>query len=384
MRQFVIEDAYGWPKIPESLSDQPLVLVDVDGTVRGEVLPMIRLARPMLPKVLRKVMLKEPWNLHKLLHFSLNLGKLWTLRTVNREQRKRYKHLFSELHHLAATLLQGMPVGEYRARYRHCLARMPGVWFDDAIPLLTQLTRQAVVILITGSEQVQTEECVHLLSDRGVDTDRIFVQGSLYGCDQAKQQFDGGVEHLNVTLDGKRDAVRRYRDDRSLCIAAALGNSRPDRALLEAVCPGGLRALVCSRPVLRRHDARTFVIRKFERSGYRVHWNVDEYLAASQANGNSANQQQEVPILATDCNYRNLLDDFHLGYEWARLLNDFRCHRGEQSRARERGEGAKEVALPDYATSFRSVCGSPPKSNALSRRPPLSRQSEVAAEALEQ
>lgn len=315
---------YGWPTIPDSVRQEPLVLVDVDGTVRGDVLPMVKLARPMVPRVLHKVTLKEPWNFHKFLHFSWNLGKLWTLRTVNREQRRRYKHLFSELHHLAAALLENTPVSEYRARYRRCLPPMQAIWFDNAITLLRDLTRRAVVVLVTGSEQVQTEECVRLLSDRGVDTDRIFVHGSLYGTHPGERRFNGEVDRLNVTLDGKRDAVRRFLDDGSLCIAGAMGNSRPDRALFEAVRPGGLRALVCSRSVLQRRDARTFVIRKYHRSGFRVCWDVDEYLAAAHRVSDSPERQEDLPILATDCNYRNILDSQRLRREWDRLLADLR------------------------------------------------------------
>ena len=322
MRRFAPDVDYGWPKIPEALRDEPVVLVDVDGTVRGEVLPMVRLAQPMVPKVLRKVMLREPWNLYKLVHFSWNLGKLWTLRTINREHRKRYKHLFSELHHLAATLLEDMPVGDYRARYRQCLAQMPGLWYEDAVPLLRQLTRRAVVVLVTGSEQAQTEECVHLLSNRGVDTSRIFVQGSLYGCDPVEQKFDGSVQHLNVTLDGKRDAVRWYTEDPLSRVAAALGNSRPDRALFEAVGLGGLRVLVCSRSVLQRRDAGTFVIRKYERSGFRICWDMDDYLAMARLGSQSPAGSDDLPILVTDRHYRNILDGIRLRSHWDRLLAD--------------------------------------------------------------
>jgi hypothetical protein len=201
---------------------------------------------------------------------------------------------------------------------------MQGIWFDDAVTLLGRLTQRAIVILVTGSEQAQTEECVRLLSGCGVDTDRIFVHGSLYGCDPIEQRFTGKVDRLNVTLDGKRDAVRRYADDRSLYIAGAMGNSRPDRALFEAVRPGGLRALVCSRSVLQRRDARTFVIRKVQRSGYRLHWNVSEYLAAAHRTSGPTEQQEDLPILATDRNYRNILDSRQLRREWDRLLMDLR------------------------------------------------------------
>lgn len=315
---------YGWPTIPESLRTYPLILVDVDGTVRGDVAPMIRLARPMLPSVLRKLTWKEPWNLHKLVHFSWSLGKLWTLRTVHREQRRRYKRLFSELHHLAAALLRDTPIGEFRARYRRCLPQMPGIWHEGAIALLRRLTQQAIVVLVTGSEQAQTEECVGLLPDCGVDTNRILVRGSLYGYDPTRQCFDGKVDRLNVTLDGKRDAVRAFRDDPLLCVAAAAGNSRPDRALFEAVCPGGFRILVCSRSVLQKRNARTFVIRKLHRSGFRVVWDVDEYMAAVSRTDAPSRRSDDVPILATDCDYRNILDSLPLWRQWGRLLDVIR------------------------------------------------------------
>jgi phosphoserine phosphatase len=292
----------------------------VDGTVRGDVLPMVKLARPLMPNLLQKVTLQEPWNLYKFLHFCWNLGKLWTLRTVHREHRRRYKHLFSELHHLAASLLEDTPVADVRAKYRECLPPMRGIWFEDAITLLRRLTQQANVILITGSEQAQTEECVRLLGAHGVNTSRIFVHGSLYGCDPATQRFDGHVDHLNVTLDGKRDVVRRFSEDASLSIAGAMGNSRPDRALFEAVGPGGLRALVCSRSVLARRDAKTFTIRKLQRSGFQVAWDVDEYTRAISLEQNSRVRPDTVSILATDCRYQNILDSVRLRREWDRLL----------------------------------------------------------------
>jgi hypothetical protein len=314
------DGTYGWPTIPESLRAEPLILVDVDGTVRGDVMPMVRLARPMLPRVLRKATWKEPWNVHKLVHFSWNLGKLWTLRTVNREQRRRYKHLFSELHHLAAALLEDTPVNAFRARYRRCLPQMRQIWFDGAAALLRRLTQRAIVVLVTGSEQVQTEECVRLLSSRGVDTSRIFVHGSLYGYDPGEQRFIGKVQHLNVTLEGKRDAVRTFRHDASQCVTGAVGNSRPDRALFEAVRPAGLRILVCSRSVLQRRDKRTFVIRKFHRCGFRIVWDVNEYLAITNRSDDDFAQQESLPILATDCSYRNLLHSSELQRQWERLL----------------------------------------------------------------
>lgn len=90
----------------------------------------------------------------------------------------------------------------------------------------------------------------------------MLVHGSLYTVDEATRSFTGGVERLNVTLIGKREVVLHCGGP----VVAAIGNSRPDRALFEAVVPGGLRALVCPRAVLERRSA-SFVVRKLERSG---------------------------------------------------------------------------------------------------------------------
>jgi hypothetical protein len=196
------------------------------------------------------------------------------------------------------------------------------------------LTQQAVVVLVTGSEQVQTEECVRLLAMRGVDTDRILVHGSLYGCDAETGRFHGAVEHLNVTLEGKRDAVRAFREDPTLRVAAAMGNSRPDRALLEAVHPKGLRVLVCSRSILQRRDVRTFALRKYRRSGFHLVWDLDEYRTAVDQCGDMRADDSPQPVLVTDCNYRNMLDNGQLRLECNRCLSE--PHRGPAGRTAPR------------------------------------------------
>jgi hypothetical protein len=314
--------SYGWPAIPEDFRGLPIAFVDVDGTARGDVLPMVKLARPLVPNLLHKVTFQEPFRFHKFVHFSWNLGKLWTLRTVYSEHRRRYKHLFSELHHLAAALLHDTDIDQVRATYRRNLPELQGLWFDDAVTLLRRLTSGAVVILVTGSEQLQTEECVRLLAGRGVDTRRVLVCGSLYGFDPAVQRFTGEVSHLNVTLDGKRDVVACFASDPLVRVAAAVGNSRPDRALFEAVAPGGLNVLVCAHGVVQRRDERTFVIRKYQRSGFRVVWDAEEYLIAARRRRDAleANVPVPVPVLATDSTFGQVLSSAALRREYGVLL----------------------------------------------------------------
>jgi hypothetical protein len=300
-------EAYGWRSIPET--DLPTLVFDVDGTLRGDVLPMVRLARPLVPKYLRKVTLREPFNLRKLLQFSWNLARLWTLRTIHSEHRRRYKHLFSELHNLAGALFQGMTVDAVREKYRERLKHMHGLWWQDAVELLRRTTSRSNVVLVTGSEQVQTEECVRLLADQGVWIDRVFIRGSLYGFDPDDRRFTGGIQHLNVTLDAKRDAVRSLQASPNCRCHGAMGNSRPDRALFESVDSDGLCVLVCAPAVFRKRTERTFVIRKFHRSGYRVYWETSDFLAAMEeyqaCAGTAANAER--PILATDPDFQNML-----------------------------------------------------------------------------
>jgi phosphoserine phosphatase len=316
-------EEYGWRTMPDDLRGLPIVFVDVDGTVRGDVVPMVKLARPLVPNVLHKVAFKEPFNFHKFLHFTWNLGKLWTLRTVYNEHRRRYKHLFSELHHLAAALLHNTPLEQVRATYRRRLPQMQALWFDSAVTLLRRLTRGAVVVLVTGSEQLQTEECVRLLGERGVDVRRILVCGSLYGFDSATQRFTGKVNHLNVTLDGKRDVITCYADGPSTPVAAALGNSRPDRALFESVSPGGLNILVCAQSVVQRRDERTFVIRKYRRSGFRIVWDAEDYLSAARQHREACGEGEPTPILATDRTFSQVLTSMPLRREYENLLGEF-------------------------------------------------------------
>ena len=83
------ELGYGWRPIPPTLAEGPIFLYDVDGTLRGDVRPMVELAKPLVPDYLGKATLREPLNTHKVARFVFNLGKLWTLRTVNRQQRRQ-------------------------------------------------------------------------------------------------------------------------------------------------------------------------------------------------------------------------------------------------------------------------------------------------------
>ncbi len=112
---------------------------------------------------------------------------------------RRYKRLFSELHYLAASLLAGTGRDELRARYQRDLSAMRYLWSEHAIELLRRLTRESVVVLVTGSEQTQTEECVRLFAGQNVVLERILVRGSLYGFDVARKCYTGSVEAQNVT-----------------------------------------------------------------------------------------------------------------------------------------------------------------------------------------
>jgi phosphoserine phosphatase len=267
---------------------------------------MVKLARPLVPNFLGKVMFHEPLNAHKFFHFLWNLAKLWTLRTVHRQQRRRYKHLFSELHNLSAALLHDTKREDVRLKFDGHLRHMRGLWFDGAVELLRRMTRSAVVVLVTGSEQLQTEQCVHLLADQGVDISRVLVHGSLYGYDPSEGRFTGKVQQLNVTLDGKRDVVRRYTEAAEYRIVGAAGNSRPDRALFEAVEPAGLRIVVCPHSVLRKRKENTFVLRKLWRTGYQVHWEPRDFIAAAGEYAQSGGSARR-PVLATDSTFANVL-----------------------------------------------------------------------------
>ncbi len=312
------DEEYGWPTVPESLRDLPLILLDVDGTVRGDVLPMVKLAQPLIPNFVGKVLFHEPVNAGKLLRFIWNLARLWTLRTLHSEQRRRYKYVFSELHYLAAAMLHDMPVAEVRRKLDQHLPSIKGLWFEGAVELLRRLTRRAVVVLVTGSEQLQTEQCVRLLADQGLDTRRVLVNGSLYGFDRAEGRFTGGVEQLNVTFDGKMDVVRRYADQHGERIVGAVGNSRPDRALFDAVSPRGMRVLVCHGLVFRKRKSGTFVVRKLARSGYQVYWEPEEFLAAVDIYSPS-DETMLRPVLATDSTFANVLRSRVLGEHYPYL-----------------------------------------------------------------
>jgi len=298
-------DGYGWATIPEALHELPVHVLDLDGTLRGDVAPMVKLARPLVPNYLNKLTFHEPWNTYKLFHFAWSLGMLWTLRTIHREQRRRYKHLFSELHHLAATLLRDTPIEKVRDIYRRRIPHMHKLWFDGAVEFLGQATQRGTVVVVTGSEQIQTEQCVQLLAGRGVDLSRVFVRGSRYAFDPRRQWFTGGVAHLNVTLDAKRDAVLPLLDQHRIVLAA--GNSRPDRALFEAVDPSGICVLVCARSVVANRNSSTFVIRKLHRSGFRIFWEPALYLRAL-ADFQADPQPAARPVLATDQTFRGVLD----------------------------------------------------------------------------
>jgi hypothetical protein len=290
-------EGYGWRPIPDRLSHLPVSVVDLDGTLRGDVIPMVKLAAPLVPNFLAKVTFREPLNAHKLVRFLWNMGGLWTLRIIYYEHRRRYKHLFSELHNLAAALLAGMELEVIRAKFRQHLPAVKGLWFEHSAELLKRLTDSGLVVLVTGSEQLQTEESVRLLAGLGVDVDRIFVRGSLYGFHPRTERFTGKVRHLNVTLEGKRDALQLSLPEQAR-VRAAVGNSRPDRALFERVTTDGLCLLVCPTSVIERRKDKTFVVRKLRHSGYRVHWDVSSLLAASSRY--VSGQDTYRPILAVD------------------------------------------------------------------------------------
>jgi phosphoserine phosphatase len=304
---------------------------------------MVKLAGPLVPNFLNKVLFHEPLNAHKFVYFVWNLGRLWTLRTIFSEQRRRYKHLFSELHHLAAALLRGMRLEDVRAMYRESLCRTQGLWFDGAVELLRRVTRSAVVVLVTGSEQLQTEECVRLLADWGVDTERIFVHGSLYGYDRSTGRFTGQVQQLNVTLEGKRDVVRRYAEDPTCRIAGAIGNSRPDRALFEVVEPAGVRILVCPETVFRKRKETSFVVRKLARSGFQVYWEPQQFLLAAGEHAESGDCTP-IPVLATDSTFANVLT--------SQALWEVYPHLAERAESR-----AVHVEYPDRVPNHRASPG---------------------------
>ena len=310
---------YGWRPIPSEENELPVVLVDVDGTMRGDVLPMIRMVRLLMPDYVKKFTFQEPFNAHKALRFMVNITKLWVLRTIYSEQRRRYKHLFSELHSLAAAILHGTEVETLRSDYRTQLLRVKGLWHTGAVNLLRRFTARANVVLVTGSEQVQTKECVRLLDDQGVLTRRIFVRGSLYGVDRGSQKFTGVVDHLNVTIDGKRDVVRPLSQQSGKRIMAAIGNSRPDRALFEAVRPGGLSMLVCPGPVFQARKERTFVLRKLRQSGYRLVWDVSDWVNAVRNDVDTGSKGTQ-PVLATDSDFQALLENEQLAALYPEIL----------------------------------------------------------------
>lgn len=299
------EPAYGWPSIDERLRGLPLFFADLDGTLRGDVGPMVRLARPLVPNFAAKVLRQEPVNFTKTLRFLGDIGTLWILRMLHRQQRRRYKYLFSELHQLAGALLRDVPVEAIQRKYAKQIPHMHGLWHDGAIKFLRRLTQRAIVVLVTGSEQLQTQECVRLLAAHGVDIGRIVIRGSLYGWDPASGRFTGGVQHLNISLDGKRDAVRQVLESFSGRVVGAVGNSRPDRALFEVVSATGLCVLVCAESVIRKRKEYNYVVRKLRRNGYALCWDAVGYLDALAARRQEGPRAR--PILATDSTFRSAI-----------------------------------------------------------------------------
>lgn len=350
-------DLNRWPVIAGLQRDElPIVVSDLDGTLRGDVGPMVKLAGLLVPKFIRKVLMREPLRAGKVLWFLLGLCRLWALRTINREHRRRYKYLFSELHTLAATLLSGTETLQLRELYQQSLPHMSGLWYPEAIELLRRLTQTSRVILITGSEQIQTEECVRLLATHGVDVSRIHVHGSLYTVNPKTRRFTGAVTHLNVTLDGKRESLLDYTAIEPTPFAAALGNSRPDRALFEAVAPDGLRVLVCRPSVVHNRKRSAFVIRKLVRSGFPVLWFAEDYLAAirSKAAGSGEDSSTEPAshcVLTTDREFDQLAEDSPIARHFAFLSGadrDEGCPRDLLSRSRRRPELPMPARLPDH------------------------------------
>jgi len=350
-------DSNRWPVIPNLQRDElPIVVSDLDGTLRGDVGPMVKLAGLLVPKFIRKVLRREPLRAGKVLWFLLGLGRLWTLRTINREHRRRYKYLFSELHTLAATLLSGTETSQLRELYQQSLPHMAGLWYPEAIELLRRLTRTSRVILITGSEQIQTEECVRLLAQRGVDISRIHVHGSLYTVNPQTRRFTGAVTHLNVTLDGKRESLLDYTAIEPTPFAAALGNSRPDRALFEAVVPDGLRVLVCRSSVVRKRKRSAFVIRKLVRSGFPVLWFAEDYLAeirSMPAESGKGCPTEPAPqcVLTTDREFDQLAESGEIARHFG-FLSDAACDETSAAdllnRSRRRPELPMPNRLPDH------------------------------------
>ena len=333
-----VEDTYAWPIIPiDEFDDCRVVVSDLDGTLRSDVAPMIRMAGLLVPKFVQKLTLREPLRTGKLIRFLVGLGRLWCLRTINREHRRRYKYLFSELHTLAAALLTGMETRQLRAMYQRTLPSMPTLWYPEAVDLLKRLTMNGRVVLVTGSEQIQTEECVRLLENHGVDTSRIHVHGSLYRVDPLTRRFTGGVTHLNVTLEGKRESLLDYTSLVPTPFEAALGNSRPDRALFEAVPADGLRVLVCRPSVLQKRKQSCFVVRKLNRSGFPVLWNGKDYLdsinsdvadesaladelaLADESERGSVTVSVCGPVLATDRHFAELTAETVIGRHYGAL-----------------------------------------------------------------
>jgi phosphoserine phosphatase len=208
---------------------------------------------------------------------------------------------------------------ETRAKYRSRLVHYVGLWSEGAVALLQRLTDRGVVVLVTGSEQLQTEECVRLLDGTGVRIDRIVVRGSLYGFDAEQQRFTGGVQQLNVTLDGKRDAVDSLCATPDLRIVGAVGNSRPDRALFEAVIPEGICVLVCPPSVVQGRKRSTFVIRKLQRNGFRLVWDAAAYPSLVDEFASSLAAEQR-PVLADDHTFQTLLENESLQPLLDRLL----------------------------------------------------------------
>lgn len=235
------ELAYRWGEVPACFRDDPIALLDLDGTLRGEVVPMIRLATLIAPNWRLKLNGGESLELRKLVTFCRNVLSLWKHNAQAKHHRLRYKPLFSELHVCAAATLKQVSLTDLRTTYRSAIELMSYLWSPGSIKLLRELTPSMTVVLVTGSEQLQTEECVRQLGRYGIRTDRIIVRGSLYGVDE-QSRFDGSCHKLNITTEAKREAVAGLAEQHA--VRMAVGNSRSDLALFEAVEFGGIRCFI--------------------------------------------------------------------------------------------------------------------------------------------
>jgi phosphoserine phosphatase len=164
------------------------------------------------------------------------------------------------LHVYAAATLKQVSLTDLRMKYRSAIELMSYLWSPGAIKLLRDLPASMTVVLVTGSEQLQTEECVRQLGRYGIRTDRIIVRGSLYGVDE-QSRFDGSCHKLNITMEAKREAVAELSEQHA--VRMAVGNSRSVSALIEAVDFGGIRCFVSNK---RRQKAPIALKRKLRKA----------------------------------------------------------------------------------------------------------------------